>query len=462
MNTSLNRIIFMGMLIFVFLTGCMSEVEPALGITPVSTKITTPTPNANAIGISTTSLPETRPASSLAITVLPTFTPEIPPTPIPTYESLLANPTETSPLDTHAASRMCQQLISYVSIQKETNNESSRLMSFNFNDDNSITFLMWSDRPAPETTIPASPGSSNFTLGGSNRLLLRGLNWNLSSGTLMELPISEQTPLQNPCPNNCPLEVVGVAPDNSWQLVQITDAPTEVRGLWLVNQNVVEQLIPYVPSYSKWEWSSDSQRLWINYTVQDISGDSFAFDSMMVDLSTQNSPFILYRSFNNSQTSVGQLLSPSEYNLAFSSLSYEVLAQRVSTIFSPSTPVDESKIYRIDMSTSEPEVLEVYEASPPFLIDWSVSLQDFIVLEIHSNEVVVYTLDKRVIFQIPLEAIYQMPDLLGTDRKIRTDLSTEVDLGVLHGILQRIAISPELDSLLLMDQSRAWAFSCLE
>jgi hypothetical protein len=339
-------------------------------------------------------------------------------------------------------------------------------MNFVFESEDMITFLIWSARPYPGATPTpfvgpiAGGGRPTNGISQSRRVLLKGQTWDLNSGDLVESPVTEQNAMQSPCGQDCPLEVIGVAPDNSWQLLQITDAPADYQGLWLANKETVTNLIPYVPFYSQWQWSNDSRMLWLIYTLQNIDGETYAFESMIVDLAESASPQIVFQSWNPDQSQSPSLLSPDEYELIFSPVDKTVLSNEFISFSEPNPPNDQLEVYRIDVSQNPPQLLDTYEAHYPFLIDWSDTLQDFLILELNATGAVIYALNHDVVYEIPIEVIKQMPRLIGMDAQIRTDLSTEVDIMVLSSILTRIAISPDLQSVVLMDQARAWAFSC--
>jgi hypothetical protein len=436
------------------LAGCAGEIsqvelEPTLPLATLSptqaTVMQSPTETATA-----TSTTEPEPISTPTPEPSATETP----TAMPTMPVQLQPNATTPPV-------VCSQVKSYISIQQETNNESWRLMDFVFENEDKITFLMWSDRPYPEPTPTPLTGPPT-ELSQSHRVLLKGQTWDLNSGDLVESPVTEQNAIQNPCDQDCPLEVVGIAPDNSWQLLQITDAPANYQGFWLANKETVTNLIPYVPSYNQWRWSDDGHMLWFIHTLHDISGESYGFESMVVDLTAPASPKIIFQSWDPKQTQLPNLLSPDEYELIFSPVDKTVLSHESITFSEPNPPDNQLEVYRFDLLQSPPQLLDTYKASYSFLIDWSDTLQDFVVLELSTAGAVIYALNHNVVYEIPMEVIKQMPELVGMDGQIRTDFSSEVDIMVLSTILKRVAISPDLQHIVLMDQSRAWAFSCLD
>ncbi len=392
---------------------------------PTETAATTMTPTAEVELVNT-------PTSEPFVTAT-----AIPPTPTATIPVLLEANTATTPV-------VCNQFKSYINIQQETNNDSTELMDYVFPNEDDITFLMWSSRPYPGGT--PTPFAGTIEPGGvppggfsrSSRRLLKGQTWDFSSGNLVESPVTEQDAVQSPCEADCPLEVVGVAPDNSWQLLQVTEAPAEYQGLWLANEETVYNLVPYVPSNSQWQWSNDSHLLWLVYTLQDNSGESYASESMVVDLSAPASPQIIFQSYNPNEWQSPHLLSPNKYRLVFSPEDKTVLSYEFVPSSEPNPPNNQLEVYRIDVSQNPPQLLNTYKASYPFLIDWSDTLQDFVVLELNANGAVIYALNNDVVYEIPVGVLENI----------------SLNFGV------RVAISPAQKSILLISSTIAWAYSC--
>lgn len=462
MRKLLFKYTFMSLWTLVLLAGCGGEVSQ-VGLGP-TLSLATPLPSVTLSPTQVTTLPsptETAPATITSIAELellristPTPIPSATATPTatPTTPALLQPNMTTVPI-------MCSQVKSYINIQQESNSESWRLMDFVFEREDMLTFLMWSYRPYSGPTPTPLTGSPT-ELSRSQRVLLKGQTWDFNSENLVRSPVTDQIAIQSPCDQDCPLEVIGVAPNNSWQLLQITDAPTDYQGFWLINNETVKNLVPYVPFYSQWQWSSDSRLLWLIYALHDISGESYGFESMIVDLASPTSPQIVFQSWNQSESQVLNLLSPDEYELVFSPVEKTVLSYESVTFSEPNPPNNQLEVYRFDVSQNPPQLLDIYKARYPFLIDWSDTLQDFVVLELSATGAIIYALNHAVVYEIPMEVIKQMPQLVGIDGQIRTDISTEVDMLILSTILKRVAISPELQQVVLMDQRRAWAFSC--
>lgn len=433
---------FMSLCALLPLVGCAGEVsrietEPTRVLATLSTTQVTilPSPTKTASTAMT-------PTAEVELVNTPTSEPSvtataIPPTPTATMPVLLEANRATTPV-------VCSQFKSYINIQQETNNESRELMDYVFENENAITFLMWSNRPYPEGTPTPfagtiAPGSGPpGELRRSSRVLLKGQTWDFNGGNLVESPVTEQDAIQSPCEADCPLEVVGVAPDNSWQLLQVTEAPAEYQGLWLANEETVYNLVPYVPIDSRWQWSNDSQLLWLIYTLHDIGGESYAFESMVVDLSAPASPQIIFQSWNPNEWQSPHLLSPNKYKLVFSPEDKTVLSYEFVPSSEPNPLDNQLEVYRLDVSQNPPQLLDTYKAQYPFLIDWSDTLQDFMVLEINANGAVIYTLNNHIVYEIPVGVLKNI----------------SLDFG------RRVAISPAQMNIVLITSTSAWAYSC--
>lgn len=453
--------------ILFILVGCVGEVahietEPTFSVaTPSPIQVTLPQATTEIPSNTTTFVPETKLASTSTLEPSAKAT-SIPPTPTPPIPILLEANTSTTSI-------VCSQVKAYVNIQQETNNKSWELMDFVFDNEGVIDFLMWSDRPYPDPTPtpfvgPIEGGGvppSEFSR--SSRVLLKGHTWDFNSGSLVESMVTGQDAIQSPCDYDCPLDVISVAPDNSWQLLQITDTPDEYQGLWLVNQETVTNLISYVPVDSQWQWSSDSRLLWLIYTLHDKNGESYGSESMVVDLTEPDLPRFVFQSWGENQyqlQSPPNLLSPDDYNLVFSPVEKTVLLYKHIGSSSRIPPDNLLDVYAMDITQNPPQLLNTYEARYPFLIDWSDALQDYIILELSSTGAIISTLNSNIVYEIPMKVLKQMPEILGTDGQFRTDFSDDVDVISLNINLERVAISPALENMVLMSWNKAWAFSC--
>jgi hypothetical protein len=469
MKKLLFAAMFISLCIFLSLVGCMGEgfqvgVEPTVSVATLSptpmASLQSATETAFVIATATT---KSEPVSTPTLEPSATDTP-IPPTPTPTMPTLLQPNTAATPI-------MCSQFKSYINIQQETDN-ARWLMDFVFEQEDVITFLMWSDRPYPGPTPtpfvgtiePGGPPPGEFSQ--SRRVLLKGQTWDFNRETLVETPVTEQDAIQNPCDQDCPLEVIGVAPDNSWQLLQITEAPAEYQGLWLVNEETVYNLVPYVSIFSDWRWSADSRMLWLFYMLQDRGGETYGSERLVVDLAAPALPRIVFRSWDAGQWQWLNFLPPSRdgYEFVFSPADKTVLAYEF--FGAPSLIPEDNRlyVYHIDFSADPPHLQDVYEARFPTLIDWSESLQDFVVTELSSAGAAIYALNHEVVYEIPMEVVIgQMPQLLGRDGQTRTDFDAEEIMLRFYWNIERVAISPDLQHVVLMsERGEAWAFSCLD
>ena len=425
-----------------FLMGCTAQVStpiPGTMLPTVTVLATEPTKTATA---DAESISVAAPTGEPVVTVTRTVAPPITVTP-----TVVATPT-ILPTSSPTSLMVCDQVPAYINIQEAMNNRTHRFMDYYFEDENKITFLIWSDR----SNFDTRPFPINYVW-----MLLKGLTWDFKGDGFMEHSITDQQPLQMPYLEDYPVEVVGVSPNNEWQLLQVTEAPEEYQGFWLVNQETVTHIIPYVPALIDWQWSDDSEMLWLFHTLHDISGDSYAGQSVRVDLAGTDAPQIVFSS-RDSDMSPG-LLSPSEsYRLVFSPahktvLSYEVINIDEALLNHP------LPVYMFDVSQNPPQQIEAFAVTPPFFIDWSDALQDFVIIELSETGGEIYTLDRSFVYEIPIEIIKQMPNFLGENDQRRTDANVAA---YLNANLIGIGISPDLQHVVLMMRSEAWAFSCGE
>jgi hypothetical protein len=361
-------------------------------------------------------------APTIAVTPTVTATPTIVPTSSP-----------TSPM-------ICTQVPAYINIQEEMNNRAHRFMDYFFEDENKITFLIWSDRP--NSDIRLFPMHYDW-------MLLKGLTWDFKGDVFTEHSITDQQPMQKPYLEDYPIEVVGVSPNNEWQLLHVTEAPEEYQGFWLVNQETVTQIVPYVPSLIDWKWSDDSEMLWLSHTLHDISGDSYAGQSVRVDLTGTDAPQTVFSSRDSDMSPSRLVFSPAHKTV----LSYEPINIDEALLNHP-LPVS-----MFDVSQNPPQQIEAFEVTPPFFIDWNDTLQDFVIIELSETGGEIYTLDRSFVYEIPIEIIKQMPNFLGANDQGRTDANVAAYLNV---NLLGIGVSPDLHHVVLMMRSEAWAFSCGE
>lgn len=426
-----------------FLIGCTPQVSTPTAETmlPTLTLLAAePTKTATADAESTLVTTPTRdPVSTATGTLSPTIT--ITPT-------VIATPTvvptgSTSPV-------VCDQVPAYINIREETNDMAYGFMDYLFEDENRITFLTWSSWP--------DFNSDMFDIHYS-RMQLKGLTWDYKDDVLTERAITDQQPMQTPYLEDYSVDVVGVSPNNEWQLFQVSEAPEEYQGFWLVNQETATQIIPYVPTSIRWQWSNDSEMLWLIHTLHDISGDSYASQSVVVDLTGTDAPQIVFNSWDTDMSP--NLLSPTEpepYELIFSPayktvLSYKLIQLDEALLNQPLT------VYSLDVSQNPPQQIEAFEITPPFFIDWNDTLQDFVIIELSAAGGEIVTLDRSFVYTIPIEIIRQMPNFLGENDHGRTDANVAA---YLNANLIGIGISPDLHHIVLMMRNEAWAFSCGE
>jgi hypothetical protein len=430
------------LLLIGFLMGCTPQVSPSIEEALL--------PTVTVLAMESTKITPTSAESTLVAT--PTPEPVVTATWIVT-PTIIATPTIVSiptivPTGSPTSLMVCDQLPAYVNVQEEMNNRTHRFMDYFFEAENKIAFLIWSDRPNFDTR----PFPIHY-----DWLLLKGVTWDFKGDVFTERSVTDQQPLQMPYPEDYPIEVVGVSPNNQWQLLQVTEAPEEYQGFWLVDQETVTQIVPYVPSLIDWKWSDDSEMLWLFHTLHDVSGDSYAGQSVRIDLMGTDAPQTVFTSRETDMSP--SLLLPSEsYQLVFSPVRKTVLSYELINI-------DEAllnhplPVKMFDVSQNPPQQVEAFEVTPPLFIDWNDALQDFVIIELTETGGEIYTLDRSFVYKIPIEIIKQMPNFLGANDQERTDANVAAYLNV---NLIGLGISPDLNHVVLMTRNKAWAFSCGE
>lgn len=425
-----------------FLMGCTPQVSTPTAETmlPTLTLLAAEPTKMAADAESTSVATPTREPVGLAIgTLSPTIT--VIPTVVATPTAVQTG--STSPL-------VCDQMPAYINVREETNEMAYSFMDYFFEDENKFTFLIWSDRPNFDTR--AFDIHYQWTQ-------LKGLTWDFKGDVFTGRSITDQQPLQIPYPEDYPIEVVGVSPNNEWQLLQVSEAPEEYQGFWLVNQETVTHIIPYVPASINWQWSDDSEMLWLVHPLYDISGESYAIQRLVVNLTGIDAPQTVFSSWDTDMSpNLFSSDSPDPYLVVFSPahkivLSYKDIDLDESLLNQPLT------VYSLDVSQNPPQQIEAFEITHPFFIDWSNTVQDFVIIELSATGGEIYTLGRSFVYKIPIEIIRQMPNFLGENDQERTDANVGA---YLNANLIGIGISPDLHHVVLMMRSEAWAFSCGE
>lgn len=188
-----------------------------------------------------------------------------------------------------------------------------------FQNEDVLYFEGWSTRPEPAITeidssqtinVPDSGLLGRFT---SARILFQTGQIDLVSKAVSHT-FNELTPINNPCQEECPIDMLGESLDRGWQLIQISDWPKESLGIWLVNQEEKFHVVPYVPSTSTWQWSNDSSIFWYLHSTEE-----YGFDSIIINL---QQPIIV----NRSTQSKDDPLDGTYYQLAYSPIDHTILS----------------------------------------------------------------------------------------------------------------------------------------
>lgn len=151
------------LLLIGYLMGCTAQVSPSTAETTLSTVTilaAEPTKIAPADAESTLLATATcEPEVTATWTVAPT---------IAVTPTVTATPT-IAPTSSPASLMVCDQVPAYINVQEAMNNRTHRFMDYFFEDENKITFLIWSDRP----NFDARPFPIHY-----DWMLLKGLTWN--------------------------------------------------------------------------------------------------------------------------------------------------------------------------------------------------------------------------------------------------------------------------------------------
>jgi len=432
------------LLLFGFLMGCTAEASTPTEETMLPTVAILATESTKIAAADAESTSLATPTRETVVTATWTVAPTITATP-----TAVATPTVV-PTSSPTSLMVCDQAPAYINTYEAMNNRKHQWMDYFFEDENKITFLIWSDRPNFDTR--AFDIHYQWTQ-------LKGLTWDFKGNVYTERSITDQQPLQMPYPEDYPVEVVGISPNNEWQLLQVSEAPEAYQGFWLVNQETVTHIIPYVPASINWQWSDDSEMLWLVHPLYDISGESYATQRLVVNLTGTDAPQTIFNSWDTDMSpNLFSSGSPNHYQVVFSPahktvLSYKYIDVDEALLNQPLT------VYSLDVSQNPPQQIEAFEVTPPFFIDWNNTLQDFVIIELTETGGEIYTLDRSFVYKIPIEIIKQMPNLWGVNGQGRTDAMVAAYLNV---NLIGIGVSPDLQNVVLMMRSEAWAFSCGE
>ncbi len=272
--------------------------------------------------------------------------------------------------------------------------------SLHFLDEETLVFRGWAPRPAPkitaETTTTSPPAIEEIPVLGefvSARLLFGEGEVNLLTGDIISNTVDFGSLLNNPCDINCPLEILGVSPNQEWQLIQVSDAGESQIGFWLVSKNQIVRLIEYVPSSSSWQWDETGSLLWFVFATEEHGADA-----LVIQL---DNPISIIHSGQGKDNPLD-----ATYNyLAYSP--YDKTVASTNNPYEQGLP-DKDEIYIFDLTQDTPKLIETRLVPGITNVVWNEATQSYLVSVVQENETEIRTLEGEILVRIPG---YQMPSL---------------------------------------------------
>lgn len=255
------------LMLILLLTGCSSQSQlvSVIGREPLTTSSVTFPPVQD-------STPELLVGTEISIKIESSSTPVVPAT--EDQSQPILNPTETlkTPVLQNADQPSQEPRICLLPPEEFNFRDIGIdwISQIRFETEDLITFEGWGPRPPtdlqPVTPFPTlEPGPNPY---GSNVELKAG-QINLNSGIVSPREINF-APLNNPCGDSCPLQVLSTSRNQQWQLVQVSDWTEDMIGIWLVGKDEKVKLLSFIPSHSNWSWAQDISLLWYQYNVPDF------------------------------------------------------------------------------------------------------------------------------------------------------------------------------------------------
>lgn len=320
-------------------------------------------------------------------------------TEVPIETVTIADVSETS------AQRVCTMLPRQFDLRTELN--INRVADLRFEEDKFLLFEGWADRPAP-SVFPVTPEPTPSILPEpypSARLLLVAGQLNINESKLEPRDFAFEPLLNNPCGETCPIEIISQSPDKEWQLVQVSDWLREKMGIWMVGEENMLRLIPYVPADMNWEWATDSSILWFIYSDPDRGGHSL--------LVLPGNPIEV------KEEEHGSPLDPTFYFPSFSPTEKLVL----STANPFEQDIDTNVLYTIDITDITKSVTQTTSTeivSGIVSADWNDATQGFLFQIIYRNsteieKVEIRDLAGQLLVTVPQSLIYTLTPNLTED-----------------------------------------------
>lgn len=344
-----------------------------------------------------------------------TVTSSIDPTVIPTQPlqptitaALLPTPTAVS---AEIVSRTCTISPQRFNFRQSLNmNELSYLR---FENENSLIFEGRTNRPEPIVT-PVTPDPTPEIRPdpfASYRILITGGQLNLLDGKFTSRPLEVGSPLGNPCGEDCPMEVISQSPNGKWQVIQVSDWVREKEGYWLVSENEMVHLVPYVTG-AELRWSDDSSLLWLVTSYpNDIGGYT-----LLIQLGD---------SVSIKESERGSWLDPLFYFYAFSPLDRML-------ILMPSYEHGFSRteeLFQIDLAEYPVQATKVRDVPGIVAVSWNVPTQSFLIQIVKEEMVEFQDLSGNTLVTIPFSTLESViPALADENGSLLTGLGRNYTL----------------------------------
>jgi hypothetical protein len=357
---------------------------------------------------SDTNIKPTNVPPGVASVELPTITP-IMPTPLPliTVTSILPQPTDeivtvtltpvSIPANEGHLSRVCNSLPRQFDVREVLD---MSILQLRFENEDLLTFEGWTQGPEPIIT-PVTPEPTPDMLPGPyiyTRRLLTGGGLSLPDGQLRPRDLDMGRLLNNPCGEECPLEIISQSPNGEWQLIQIHDWSVQISGIWLVSKDEMVRLIPYIPDL-KWQWAIDSSLLWIVYSDPNLGGYT---------LVTQLDSPVITRGTGPLTEGLPYQLDPWYYDVAFSPI--EKVAISTTSFEFPELDTDE--LFTVDLIDTFSLTSSARVIPGIVTVNWNEATQSFLLETITESGVEIQDLSGNLLLKIPrriLEVFRSLP-----------------------------------------------------
>jgi hypothetical protein len=339
---------------------------------------------------------------------LPTITP-IMPTPLPsiTVTSILPQPTDEiatvtlTPVSILAnegySSRICNSSPRQFDVREVLD---MSILQLRFENEDLLTFEGWTQGPEP-IVIPVTPEPTPDMLPGPyiyTRRLLTGGELSLPEGQLRPRDLDMGPLLNNPCGEECPLEIISQSPDGKWQLIQIHDWLVQISGIWLVGKDEMVRLIPYIPDL-EWQWAMDSSLLWLVYRDPNLGGYTL--------VAQLDSP-VITRGTGPITEDLSYQLDPWYYNVAFSPM--EKVA--ISTTSFEFPELDSDELFTVDLTNTFTLTSTTRVIPGIVTVNWNEATQNFLLEIVTDSGVEIQDLSGNLLLKIPrriLEVFRSLP-----------------------------------------------------